>query len=185
MAWVLVGICAISLFLTAEKAQAQDDIVITPEDVFSLRDNNEQISRVDFLENLTAVPSSDTMGQVRIFQDERIRGLIGIPGKTTPENIEIVDGHRCVIMTGYRVQAYAGNNQATAKQEAFQREIHLKAYMPGLTTYVRYSAPFWRLRVGDYMTYEEAYEVLLKFQKAFEYGREMSIVREKINVLID
>jgi hypothetical protein len=45
-----------------------------------------------------------------------------------------------------------------------------------------YNAPFWRVRVGDFFTYEEAYEVLLDLRDNYVFGREMSIVREKIQV---
>lgn len=136
-----------------------------------------------FVEKLMS-PATEGQGTVTIRQDPRLSVKMGDPGHTTPANIVIINERPYLKMTGYRIQAFSSNNQATAKQEAFRKEAALKAAEPDLTTYVRYSAPFWRVRVGDFLTYEEAYEVLLRFKKTFVYGREMSIVRETINVPI-
>ena len=182
MALMLSGIGAISLFLLPAPATAQEPDTLALQAADAPEAVADTVPTFRFLEELTAEPADTLAGRVNLVQSEAVRGLIGQPGQTTPGNIVVIDGVPCVLMTGYRIQAFAGNSQATAKQDAFQREIQLKSYMPGLPTYVRYSAPFWRLRVGDYLTYEEAYEVLLRFQRAFDYGREMSIVREKINV---
>ncbi len=119
-------------------------------------------------------------GVVRIYQDGRIVDLIG--SKQMPTNI-IKDGDKALVsLNGWRIQLFSGNNQATAKEEAFRKEALVKAKLPDLNTYVIYNAPFWRVRVGDFFTYEEAYEVLLDLRRSFVFGREMSIVREKIQV---
>ncbi|HPL06709.1 MAG TPA: SPOR domain-containing protein [Bacteroidales bacterium] len=124
--------------------------------------------------------SEKNKGTVRIFQDRRIVDLVG--SKQMSANI-IKDGDKTLVsLNGWRIQIFSGNNQATAKEEAFSKEALVKAKLPDLNTYVIYNAPFWRVRVGDFFTYEEAYEVLLDLRRSFVFGREMSIVREKIQV---
>lgn len=135
-----------------------------------------------FLEQLLSFEPGE--GVVRIEQDQRLIERLGNPGVNVPANVQVVEGRRYLQLTGYRIQIFSGNNHAVSKTEAFQKEAAVKAAVPELTTYVRYSAPFWRLRVGDFLTYEEAYEMLLRFRKTFAYGREMSIVREKINIAL-
>ena len=135
-----------------------------------------------FLEQLLSFEPGE--GVVRIEQDQRLVERLGNPGVNVPANVQVVEGRRYLQLTGYRIQIFSGNNHAASKTEAFQKEAAVKAAVPELTTYVRYSAPFWRLRLGDFLTYEEAYEMLLRFRKTFAYGREMSIVREKINIAL-
>ncbi|MBQ9201236.1 MAG: SPOR domain-containing protein [Bacteroidales bacterium] len=135
-----------------------------------------------FVSNLLMVEQGK--GLVRIRQDERLLRRLGNPGVNVPDNVLVTGDQTYLQLTGYRIQIFSGNNHAASKAEAFQKEGAVKAAVPELTTYVRYSAPFWRLRVGDFLTYEEAYEMLLYFRKNFAYGREMSIVREKINVAL-
>ena len=137
-----------------------------------------------FFEQLTA-PAAPGQGQVTVTQDERIFRRIGNPGVNTADNQVTIDGRQYVQMTGYRIQVFSGNSQGKAKSEAFSKEALIKAEVPEITTYVKFQAPFWRLRVGDFLTYEDAYDMMLRFKKTFVFGREMSIVREKINVPLD
>ncbi|MDD2559359.1 MAG: SPOR domain-containing protein [Bacteroidales bacterium] len=125
------------------------------------------------------IPEKDK-GVVRVYQDRRIVDLIG--SKQIPGNIIKYGDKTLLSMNGWRIQIFSGNNQATAKEEAFRKEAIIKAKLPELNTYVMYNAPFWRVRVGDFFTYEEAYEVLLDLRDNYVFGREMSIVREKIQV---
>jgi len=78
---------------------------------------------------------------------------------------------------------FSGNNQRIAKNEAFRKEADIKSVFPELGTYMSYTAPFWRLRVGDFQTFQDARDVLLRIKGSFpSYGREMSIVKEKIQI---
>lgn len=134
-----------------------------------------------FIEQLTE-PESDTAAKVTLVQDTAILALLGQPGVNVPQNIVIVQNHPCLQMMGYRIQVFSSNNQYSAKTEAFRRETAIKQSMPDMPSYVRYQAPFWRVRVGDFQTYEDAYAKLVEFRKTFAFGREMSIVRETINL---
>lgn len=60
-----------------------------------------------------------------------------------------------VEMQGWRVQIYSSNNQLVAKQEA---EALKQQFMHELSqpVYVDFIQPFWKVRVGNFRTLEEA-----------------------------
>jgi hypothetical protein len=123
-------------------------------------------------------------GSVIIDQSPGIHNLVGshLFGdiETNP------DGTQYLKFQGYRVQVYSGNDQRASKDEAFKREKELKEVAPGLSTYVTYNAPFWRLRVGDFSSNEEAYFVQRQLTQQFpKFGKEMYIVREDIKLSIN
>ncbi|MEA4839860.1 MAG: SPOR domain-containing protein [Bacteroidales bacterium] len=122
-------------------------------------------------------------GSVRIIQDEQIAVKIGRPGVESATSMESSDEPRYVQISGWRIQVFSGNNQRISKNEAFRKETDMKAAYPELSTYVKYNAPFWRLRVGDFQTYQDAQQMLVQLRHSFpSFGREMSIVKEKIQV---
>ena len=46
-----------------------------------------------------------------------------------------------------------------------------------------YNAPFWRLRIGDFRSHEEAYHMQRLLMDAFPaYRKEMYIVREEVKI---
>ncbi len=117
-------------------------------------------------------------GYVRVIQDNEVANRIGRPVSTLDDGAS-----RQVEIDGWRIQVFAGNNQRLSKEEAFRKEVDVKSVFPELATYVRWTAPFWRLRVGDFQTFRDASNMLDRLKRAFpSYGREMSIVKEKILV---
>lgn len=120
-------------------------------------------------------------GDVVIHQSDAIRKSVG--ARKHGANVEQADGDSFLILEGFRTQVFSGNNQRLSKDEAFDKEEKIKEQFPELTTYVTYTAPFWRLRVGDYRTHEEAYHVLRQLSDAFPtFAKEMYIVKEKIRI---
>lgn len=84
---------------------------------------------------------------------------------------------------GYRVQVFSDNNVRTARNEARVKQRNIKARFPQYGSYVTYNSPYWRLRVGDFKTQEEANTALLAIRRAFPaYARELRVVRDRINV---
>jgi hypothetical protein len=116
----------------------------------------------------------DSLPGVQIFQDSAMYVLLdeAIHGK-----------HELVEMDGYRVQIYSSNQQQTAKSEALELETKLKDAL-NQTVYVQYLPPFWKVRIGDFMTYEEAREYKKLFVSQYpELMGDTYIVRDKIQVL--
>lgn len=84
---------------------------------------------------------------------------------------------------GYRIQVYSGNNARIAKNEAENRAAMIRGQFPDIAAYVIYDAPYWRLRAGDFSTYEEAAAALGDLKRAFpSFAREMRLVRDRIHV---
>jgi hypothetical protein len=125
-------------------------------------------------------------GNVTIDQPEAIRNMIGARRAMAADIETATDGKTYLKYQGYRVQVFSGNDQRTSKDEAFKIEREMKDLIPGIPTYVTYNAPFWRLRIGDYNSHEEAFHVQRQLMQAFpKYGKEMYIIREDIRFPID
>ena len=86
-------------------------------------------------------------------------------------------------IVGFRVQVYADNNARVAKGEARHRERAVAARFPRYATYVAYSSPYWRLRVGDFRTQAEAQRAAQELRAAFPaFAREVRVVRDHVYV---
>lgn len=114
------------------------------------------------------------MPDVEIVQDSALIRLL---------RATIVNNHEVVEMDGYRVQIFSSNQQQSAKAEALKLENKLKDKL-SQTVYVLYMPPFWKVRIGDFRTVDEAKE----YKKAIvqEYPDLMGntyIVRDKIQAL--
>ena len=84
-------------------------------------------------------------------------------------------------LAGYRIQVFSDNNSRTAKGEARARARNINAKFPEHKTYVIYNSPFWRLRVGNFRTHEEANAVAEKIKEAFpSYSKEIRIVKDRV-----
>ncbi|GHV47750.1 hypothetical protein FACS1894181_01850 [Bacteroidia bacterium] len=123
-------------------------------------------------------------GKAIIDQPAAIRNLVGSP---VSGNIETSsDGKSYIRYQGFRVQVFSGNDHRTSKDEAFKREAEIKELMPGLSTDVSFEAPFWRVRVGDFSTREDAYDAQRQLMQLLpNYRKEMYIVREDIKILLN
>lgn len=86
-------------------------------------------------------------------------------------------------MAGYRVQVFSDNNPRTAKSEAGSKQRVINARFPQYQTYVRYTSPYWRLKVGDFRTQQEANAAAEELRKAFPaYSKEIRVVRDRVNI---
>lgn len=84
---------------------------------------------------------------------------------------------------GYRIQAYSDNNYRTAKASTQARARAIAMKFPQYRSYISYNAPTWRLRLGDFKSHAEARAALSRIRSVFpSYAREMTIVRDHINV---
>lgn len=84
---------------------------------------------------------------------------------------------------GYRVQLFSDNNSRTAKNEARAKERRVIARFPQYRSYVMFKAPYWRLRVGDFRTQQEANAAAEEIRRAFpSYSKEIRVVQDRINL---
>ena len=84
---------------------------------------------------------------------------------------------------GYRILVFSGNNARASKAEAERRAAAISEQAPEWATYIIYDAPYWRLRVGDFRTYDEGTAALQSAKTLFpRYAREMRLVRDRIKV---
>lgn len=120
-------------------------------------------------------------GDVVINQSPAIKKMIGV--RLAGTDVEKTDTETFLKIQGFRTQVFSGNNQRKSKDEAFRKEKEIKERFPDVPTYVTYNAPFWKLRVGDFRSHEEAYHMMRQLVDAFPaYGKEMYIVREEIKI---
>ena len=113
-------------------------------------------------------------GKVTIHQDPRIEALIGVERPATGEQ-------KVIKTSGYRIQAYAGNNTRQAKNDAYQVASRIKEYFPELPIYTSFTPPRCLCRVGDFRSIEEA-DAMMRRLKATGVFKEVSIVRAQINI---
>ena len=116
----------------------------------------------------------NSMEGVEVIQDSSVALLLETAMFGKLELVEI---------DGYRVQIYSSNQQQTAKVEALNLETSLKDKIEQ-TIYVRYLPPFWKVRLGDFRTLDEAREYKKEFVQMYpEMMGDTYIVRDKIQVL--
>ena len=115
----------------------------------------------------------DSMPGVEVLQDSAVGALLHAAMQGNLEMVEI---------DGYRVQIYSSNRQQVAKSEALELEAKIKDKLDQ-TVYVLYMPPFWKVRIGDFRTYEEAKEYKKLFVEQFpSIMGDTYIVRDKIQV---
>lgn len=107
---------------------------------------------------------------VKVRQDARLDSMLCRHGSYT--------GERTV--PGFRIQIYSNNTQKRAKEEAQQRAATINAYDEELTAYITFNSPFWRVRVGDFLNYEDAVAKLRELKAAFPRYEDMRIVKDNI-----
>lgn len=116
----------------------------------------------------------DSMPGVQVLQDSAVARLLVAAMEGGEEWVEI---------SGYRVQVYSSNQQQTAKAEALRLEDKLKDQL-SQTVYVQYVPPFWKVRIGDFRTYDEAKNYKREVVALFpQLVGNTYIVRDQIKVL--
>ena len=110
-------------------------------------------------------------GKVTIHQDPRIEAMIGMERPATGEQ-KVMKG------SGFRIQAYAGNNTRQAKNDAYRVSSQVKVYFPELAVYTSFNPPRWLCRVGDFRSIEEA-DAMMRKMKATGVFKEDRIVKTR------
>ncbi len=115
--------------------------------------------------------SQTKTGVVEVVKDPLIDSLIarrvavskGISGNGSP-----------LVIYGYRVQIFFG----TDRKEAYNEQARFKFLYPELNTYISYTQPNYRVKIGDFRTRMEAQKVMNELRVAF---KTLFIFSEKIN----
>lgn len=111
-------------------------------------------------------------GTIIINASPEINSLIG----RKSSEVSVSDYQRA---SGYRIQFYSGNEPRRSKEEAFRRQELISEAFPDVSTYVTYVTPYWRLRVGDFRSQEEAYLLMMQIT------REIPLLKREANVVKD
>lgn len=124
-------------------------------------------------------------GVITIHQPDYVADMVG---RRPSSFLNAADGTVGVFTSsaktaGYRVQVFSGN-QRNSKGIATSRERVIREKFPMLPTYVDYQAPFWKLRVGNYLTRDEAEAALSELREEFpSFSKEMYVVKDAIYLL--
>ena len=123
----------------------------------------------------------ETGGKVKVVQPAELAKRV-----SRAEGVIKYDGNKGYAQSsGFRIQVFSDNNYRTAKNDALYKEGLIKQAFPEMETYVTFTSPFWRLRVGDFRSYEEAGNALRELKREFpQMAREMRVVRDKIHIQI-
>lgn len=98
-------------------------------------------------DTLQAMLLTDVMENAIVHQDSTIRQLM------IDKQMGIQRGK--VEVDGFRVQVYSSNQQQIAKNESLMLQQELEKVL-SKTVYTISEPPFWKVRVGDFLTREEA-----------------------------
>ena len=94
----------------------------------------------------------ETGGKVKVVQPAQLAKRV-----SRAEGVIKYDGNKGYAQSsGFRIQVFSDNDYRTAKNNALYKEGLIQQAFPELETYVTFTSPFWRLRVGDFRSYEEA-----------------------------
>ncbi len=127
---------------------------------------------------------SPAWGTIKIHHSAAIDELVNGTSKTIaalspddPAAASVLLG-KTYRTNGYRVQVMAGGNSRADKNKVTMAGNKMKAEFPDESVYVHFYTPRWICRLGNYRTYEEAYQMLRKVQ-SMGYNQ-ATIVKGKI-----
>jgi hypothetical protein len=130
------------------------------------------VRTTNVFEQITA-KDSVSGAKINFHQDRRIEQLF-LDRQTISAGGEV---------RGFRVQVFSSNIQQTARREAFRVKELVERNFPDVGVYESFSSPFWRVRVGDFRTREDAEEFRTELRRAFPaLQREMFITQDIINL---
>lgn len=131
-------------------------------------------TQVDLLTTQSSRPCIfDSLLYVRVYQDSVIFDLLQDKVQGNGNGLEVM---------GWRVQVYSSNRQQAAKAEAEELQQKLEHVLPS-EVYALYISPFWKVRIGNFLTYEDA--KLFKDTLLVHYPyltADTYIVKDQINV---
>lgn len=117
-------------------------------------------------------------GKVEVIQDSMISMLqqyrIAIennPNATTEHKQGIKD-----TVLGFRIQIYTGPN----RNDAFDAQAKFKSMYANINTYISYTQPNYRVKIGDFRSRREAEAMMHELRKSFN---PLFLFTEQVNVI--
>jgi hypothetical protein len=142
----------------------------------------EQEPEIEFTFFDELASSIDGQGKVRVIQDSRLNHLIAAKSEENKKK----SNKDFMFINGYRVQVFSSNVPRTSKDEAFSMESAVREKISDTEVYISFTSPFWRVRVGDSKTYQEAIVLLNLLRNEFPKERNnFYIVKETIRVPVN
>ena len=124
--------------------------------------------------------TAEGTNNVILLPDELLQRLV-FTASPAPEEDATDPSKQAGRAAGFRVQVFSDNNARTAKNEARSNQRLVAARFPQYQIYVQYNSPYWRVKVGDFRTQQEANAAAEEMKKAFpNYQKEIRVVRDRI-----
>jgi hypothetical protein len=118
--------------------------------------------------SFTPVSFAQTRGKVEVVKDPRIDTFAA-----RRQDLNKTVGADASA-SGYRVQIFTGGN----RKDAYSAQAKFQEQFPDIRSYVIYSEPNFKVRVGDFRTRMDAEKLVEALKKSFDG---MFIIQEKIN----
>jgi hypothetical protein len=96
-------------------------------------------------------------GRVELMQELGIADLV---------KLHVESNKRHAKIEGFRIQVYSGSG-SQSKREAQDAKSHAMSSFPQHKVYLTFTAPFWRVRVGNFRTKSESLQVYHQLKKVF------------------
>lgn len=119
---------------------------------------------------LAEIAGAQNKGRVIVIKDPQIDSLIS---KRLALSRASTSGNSVTIL-GFRVQIFSG----LGREEAYTEQTRFKSLHPNITSYVSYTQPNYRVRVGDFRTKLEAQKFMNELKKQYN---SMFIFAERIS----
>ena len=159
--------------LMVGRAQQMDSVSLVALDTLDRLDTLVVLDSLEILDEVTLI--TEQMLYAVVYQDSLVTQLMRDKRTGYMRGEHLVDG--------FRVQVYASNSQQVAKREAaeLQQLIENQIDVP---VYTLSEPPFWKVRIGNFQTREEANEYKTLFLQLFpEMIGSTYVVPDKIIVL--
>lgn len=112
-------------------------------------------------------------GKVTVVKNPLIDSLIA---RRIALNKGVTKDGTPIVVYGYRVQVFFGND----RKEAYNEQARFNSYYPEYATYISYTQPNYRVKVGDFRTKAEAQRLVNELRPTFPT---LFIFNERINPL--
>lgn len=122
---------------------------------------------------ITAGAFAQETGKVTVVKDPLIDSLIA---RRIALNKGVTKDGTPIVVYGYRVQIFFGND----RKEAYNEQARFASLYPEYATYISYTQPNYRVKVGDFRTKAEAQRLMTELRPQFPT---LFIFNERINPL--